>query len=263
MGAYSLESPCLHFSSQCWYFLPAFVASLFLFHLYRGTWTCHLPLSVHFPVCFRLSEPELNSERVRPWSRAVLTLPKQAAGSICKSACLWLTIAVRHQNKLSRSCRWQLSQASTNHTRTRWLISPWLSGTTRLPFPPLPNMCWLFPPDVIFITCERRAESNNSSTWKLTAGCTQTKWLPEDGLIWHHLFCVDGICSNPLPAALPRHCATAGKQGGLISGGLSQPGCQEKKRLLSENRSGFVHTYYWGKPPIAVLCSLQLIWLIK
>lgn len=77
---------------------------------------------------------------------------------------------------------------------------------TRLPFPLLPKTCHVFTPDVIFITCERRPKSNNSSSWRLTVGCTHTKWLSEDGLIWHNLFCADGICSNPLPAALPRHC---------------------------------------------------------
>lgn len=154
-----------------------------------------------------------------------------------------------------------VSSTSTNHTGTLWWITPCLSGTARPPFSLLPKTCQLFPPDVISITCERRAESNNSSSWRLTAGCTQTKWLPEDGLIWHHLFCVDGICSNPLPAALPRHCATAGKQGGLISGGLCRPDCRYKKGLLSENRPWLLHMYFWDKPPFAVLCSQHLIWL--
>lgn len=132
---------------------------------------------------------------------------------------------------------------------------------TRLPFLLLPKTRQLFPPDVIFITCERRPKSNNSSTRRLTVGCTYTKWLPEDGLIWHNLFCVDGICSNPLPATLPIHCATAGKQGGLFRGGLSRPDCRNKKGLLSENSPGLVHIYFGGKPPIAILCSLLLICL--
>lgn len=128
--------------------------------------------------------------------------------------------------KQARSCRCLLQALlQTTHAQLDWFIFGNHS-------PMLPKTCQLFPPDVIFITRERKPKSNISSTWRLTVGCTHTKWLPEDGLIWHHLFCVDGITSNPRPAALFRHCGTAGKQEGVISGGLNCPDCRKQKERL-------------------------------
>lgn len=165
------------------------------------------------------------------------------------------------QNKLSRRCR-RLLQALPQTSHTTWLISLWLSETLGFRSPCCQkHVMYLLQTSFLLRVREDLSQIIALHGGWLLAALIQSDYQRMGWFDIIYFVLMVYVLIHFLP--LCPDTATAGKQGGLTSDGLtlSHPYCWNKKGFLSENGLGLVHICFSDKPPIAIFCSLLQICL--